>query len=523
MTREATNWANKLGLETNIQNGDFSQEYIEPTEEVQLDVEQIQEACKESLDFLAAFAIPQMFEYMFPLVFQAAWSWLRSYVHRIRDFSQLALGIPRGFAKTTFIKIFILYIILYTKKGFILVCCNSQPKANAIIADVMDMLNEPNVKKVFGDWNIGKEVDNQTMKKFGFRGRDIVLYASTVSAVRGINIKHLRPDVMIFDDIQSREDADSEATSKQIETDMVGTAMKAKSPKGCLFVFIGNMYPTKHSILRKIKTNENWLKFIAGGVVTNPDGTIESLWEDLQPLEQLKREFTNDLKAGHPEIFYAEVLNDENASVNHLLDLSAIPAYDIDDTEIHQGNFVIIDPSSDKKDSDLVTVMYFEVHNTVPVCKWLKEGKFSPGQTIDIALEIMLLKRCGVCGIESVMSQYTYLYWFNAICQQRGIQGLQPVELLPGMISKPARIMSMFKSYLTGELKVHPSCVPIVHPQVVQYNPLKRDNVDGILDCLAYAPIMMNTYGGLILMGAIVEMQEIANIPVRSIEYNSAF
>src|SRR6202012_6156699 len=118
---------------------------------------------------------------------------------------------------------------------------------------------------------------------------------------------------MIFDDIQSREDADSETISTGLETWLYGTAMKAKSPEGCMFLFIENMYPTKWSLLRRIKKNPKWIKFIAGGIIQNKKGDIESLWEGLQPLDQLLSEFEYDWAAGHSEIFYAEVLNDEKA------------------------------------------------------------------------------------------------------------------------------------------------------------------------------------------------------------------
>ena len=275
-----------LGLTDSTQESEHPEESFR---NVSVSLEQVQENAKESLDFLAALALPLVFRYFFPEVFKAIWSWLLSYIHRERDFSQLAIGLPRGFAKTTFIKIFLLYVILFTKRTFILVCAHSVPKAAAIIADVCDFLDEPNIKAAFGDWRIGLETDQQVLKKFGFRGRTIVLAAGTVSSVRGLNIKHQRPDVMVFDDIQSREDADSEPVSTQLETDLYGTAMKAKSPHGCLFIFVGNMYPTKFSLLRRIKDNPTWMKFIAGGILQKPDGTVESLWEELQPLSQLLR------------------------------------------------------------------------------------------------------------------------------------------------------------------------------------------------------------------------------------------
>jgi len=269
----------------------------DPISSVAVNATEAQELARQSLDFLAALALPTVFRYLFPPVFKAIWSFLLSYIHKERDFSQLAIGLPRGFAKTTFIKIFLLYVILFTKRTFILVTANSLPKAIAILSDVCDFLDEPNIKALFGDWRVGLETDQQVLKKFGFRGRNIILAAGTVESVRGLNVKHQRPDVMVFDDIQSRADADSETVSNQIETDMYGTAMKAKSPHGCMFLFVGNMYPTKWSLLRRIKQNPTWIKFIAGGILQNSDGSICSLWEDLQPLTQLLKEFENDQRS----------------------------------------------------------------------------------------------------------------------------------------------------------------------------------------------------------------------------------
>ena len=115
---------------------------------------EVEQNAKNSLDFLAALALPTVFKYLFPPVFQAIWTWLLSYVHKTRDFSQLAIGLPRGFGKTMLIKIFVLYCILFTKKQFILIICGTQTKANNVITDIVSMLSETNIKRVFGDWQL---------------------------------------------------------------------------------------------------------------------------------------------------------------------------------------------------------------------------------------------------------------------------------------------------------------------------------------------------------------------------------
>ena len=505
-------WSQKLGFSGAVDPTalDFPAE-LETTQEGNFDAAQVQEIARTSLDFLAAIAMPTVFRYCFPDIYKAAWSWLLSYVHKQRDFSQLALGLPRGFAKTTFIKIFFLYVILFTKRKFLLVCAENQTKANAIVADVMDFLNELNIKTVFGDWKLGEEQDTLAIKKFGFRGRNIAFAAATVSTVRGLNLKHERPDIMLFDDIQSRADSESETISRQIETDMIGTAMKAKSPHGCLFIFVGNMYPTKNSILRKLKGNSNWVKFIVGGLLSNG----ESIWEELQPREQLLREYENDLKAGRPEIFFAEVLNDENATVNNLIDISKVPEYTIPEDEIHQGNFIVIDPATDKANADAVTVAYFEIFDGYPVAKEIKEGRMSPGETIQCALQMCFRTGCRVIGIESNAYQYTLNYWFQFVCTQYGVIGIEAVELYSGSYSKNSRILGMFKQLLAGEVIVHPSQQAMVNLQITSFNPIKRDNTDGILDCLTYAPKMIELYGHLIVGSTVVEEQAYGAMRVR--------
>jgi hypothetical protein len=495
-------------------------EEVPTIQEAVFDTAQVEELAKTSLDFLAALAMPIVFRYLFPPVFKSIWEWLLSYVNRSRDFSQLAIGLPRGFGKTMLIKIFILFCVLFTRKKFILIICGTQTKANNIISDIMSMLSEQNIKRIFGDWKIGAEIDRQDLKKFGFRGRNIIIMgAGAESDIRGITLENERPDIMIFDDIQTREDADSETVSNKLETWMVGTAMKAKSPHGCLFVFIANMYPTKYSLLRKLKHNPTWTKFIAGGILS--DGT--SLWEELQPIKQLMREYENDLAMGRPEVFFAEVLNDENASVNNLVDLNKLPEYPFQQDEIHAGNFLIIDPATDKVGADAVSICYFEIHNGYPVCKQIIEGRLSPGDTISESLKIALTRNCRVIAIEANAYQYTLKYWFEFICAQRQIIGIEAVEVYSGTYSKNSRILNMFKQLLAGEIYVHPDCKAQVNLQISQFNPLRRDNTDGLLDCLTYAPKVIEMYGNLLLASTIIEEQEFSRVTVASTDAVSAW
>lgn len=479
---------------------------------------EVQDLAKADLDFLAALIMPLIFTFNFPPVFKSVWQWLLDYESIPRSFPQLALGLPRGFGKSTLMKIFLIYCILFTNRKFILVVAATAKLAQNIVSDVMDMLEEPNIRAVFGDWKLGVEKDTQELKKFGFRGRNITIAAAGAETkVRGLNVKNERPDVILMDDIQSRECADSDVQSASLESWMVGTLMKAKSPTGCMFLFVANMYPTKHSILRKLKNNPTWVKFIAGGILAN--GT--SLWEELQPIKQLTKEFENDLAMGHPEIFYSEVLNDENVSANNLIDLSKLPEVPYSEGDIPAGNFIIIDPATDKLGSDEVSIGYFEVHDAFPILMTKEEGRFSPGETIRIALDYALTYNCRLIVCEANAYQYSLLYWFDFICEQKGIIGIEAVPIYSGARAKNTRILDMFKAYAAGELFVHKAAKLDVHLQITQFNPLKRDNTDGLLDLLTYAPRVLQEFGEFVIASNIIESQAFDELEVP--DFNSPF
>ena len=478
------------------------------------------ELCRESLDFLAALALPLVYKYAFPPIYLALWGMLKEKLALVRDFSQLALGMPRGFAKTLIVKLLCLYIILFTSRKFILILGENQTKANNILNDVFTALEEPNIKTVFGCWNeLKPEIDRQDTKMFTFRNRTITVMAGTVEVIRGISLNNERPDVMIFDDIQSRVAAESQVQSETLEREMTGTAMKAKSPHGCLFIFIANMYPTKWSLLRKLKQNPNWIKFIVGGILA--DGT--SLWEELQPIAQLHREFLNDLSSGRPDIFFAEVLNDDSATARKLIDLSKLAPNNYEEGDIPQGKFIIIDPATGRTGGNAVAIGYCEMYDGKPALRAVTAKLYTPYQCIEIAMKWCFATGCTLVVVEGVAYQSTFAYWFNFFCQQRGVEGIACEPIYPGGGSKNSRILIALRQYAKGEIMVDVSCRAQVHSQVLDFNPQKTDNVDDILDLLTYMDKVPKEFSEQVAGGDIIQEQTVADVEVLSEEYTSSF
>lgn len=274
---------------------------------------------------------------------------------------------------------------------------------------------------------------------------------------------------------------------------MLGTAMKAKSPNGCVFIFLGNMYPTKHSILKKLKKNPRWIKFISGAILA--DGT--ALWPQLQPLDQLVEEFENDLEMGHPEIFMAEVMNDDEASASNRIDLSKIQDCIWTVADIPQGKAIIIDPADDKSTSDDTSIGLVHIYDGTPVLMQTEEAIMSPGDTIKNALKMAMVNGVTVIAVESNAYQRSLLYWFDFIAKQVGISGIHFVELYSGANSKNTRIAEALRQLNKGEIMMASVVRNKVIKQIVDWNPLKKDNTDGLLDILAYMQKCVELYGSL--------------------------
>lgn len=498
-TESSKHWRDSLGIEDsetlveNLRRGITTESQAareSVPEQVALDRLQVLELCQTSLDFLAGMAMPTVFKHFFPPTHLTAWQILVEAEREGSTFPQIALGIPRGHAKTTLIKLFILWVILFTKRKFILIAATTEMHATNILADVMNMLNEPNIRGTFGDWRLGEETDTKQMKNFGFRGRNITLIAvGAGGAVRGFNVNNERPDVMVFDDIQTKECAESELMSTALESWMVGTAMKAKSPSGCMFIFAGNMFPTQWSILKKLKTNGTWTKFISGAILA--DGT--ALWPELRSIESLLEEFDNDIAIGHPEIFFSEVLNDTEAGMNTNVDFSKFAAWEWTKDDLPQAKFLIIDPSTGKgKDSDVIG--RFEVYDEQLGCRELVEEKLSPSNLIKRALIMAVVHNIHLIAIEAMAYQFTLLHWFDETCKTYGITGIQCVPLYATNHSKNSRISAGLKALQSSDIILHASVRAKVQTQIANWNPMKKNNVDDILDVVSYAPKVVAEY-----------------------------
>jgi hypothetical protein len=447
------------------------------------------EAAKKDINFLGALAAPEEFFLSFPVFYVTLFHLLTAFKKKIERF---AIGIPRGFAKTTFLKLLCLWYILFSQRKFILIVGASESLAVNTLADIIDFLGSPNIRKIFGAWDIAVEQDTQTIKVFYFRGRNIILRAiGAGTAVRGINRKSARPDVIIMDDVQTRELAENKDLSEELLKWILGTLSMARSNFGCTYIYVGNMYP-QNCILERLKNNSEWTSFIVGGITA--DG--QSLWEELRPVEELLSEYESVQQMGHPEIFISEILNSTDIVGTSGIDISKIPVLPSYYTDADpEGSFILIDPSAGKKTSDDLTINHFSVCDGVPIFDELIHGTLSPLETIKEAIALGLRRNTRLICVEDTSYQATLLFWFEHYCESQGITGFIFAPVSPKNRAKNNRIKRGLLRLLSSEIYLGPAVRSKVLAQIVDWNPLKVDNTDDIIDPIGYVEEVMKDYG----------------------------
>lgn len=467
------------------------------------DRDQIIAAAKHDLNLFAAICLPDVYEFDFPAVFHAVWQMLTDGANKPISQERLAIGLPRGFGKTILLKLYATWLVVYSNRRFILTVCNTASLAEMFISDVADILDSPNVIRLWGDWKLSRTKDTQPLKKFAFAGRPVSLAAlGSGSSLRGLNIKFVRPDVMIMDDMQAREEAQSPQVAEELLTWMLGTLLKANNKRRCQFVFVGNMYPFEGSILKKLKNNPAWTSFICGAILA--DG--ESIWPALRSVDDILDELENDISMGHPEIFYSEVMNDEEAGNKAGVDITKINYWLLDESDggmplEPEAGFIIIDPSVGKKKNDKVGIGVVLIFSGVPVLWDLAVDAFNPKQQIEQCFKFASKYGLMAILVESVAYQATLVFWMEEAKQRFGLTGLRVLEIYPGINTKVSRILNALKQLCaqSGQLMLHPRVKSQVIHQIVHYNPLRQRNVDEILDILAYCYPAITQFGVMLL------------------------
>ena len=456
------------------------------------------------LNFFAHFMLGDTFKFEFPPLLVMVWQVLVQSVAALQDYvgiANLVLGIPRGFAKTTLIKLYVVYCLLFTRHTFIVNVGNIEKNSSNLLKDVSDILDSDIVRLYFGDYDADMVVNQSDFKYFKFYGQKCILRSKgALTSMRGINVDNRRPNIIIMDDVQDEENAKSDIESAKLYDWIFNTLLRTRSPDGSINIYVGNTYPHKGTIITKLAEDPEWISLILGAILE--DGT--SLWSELHPIQLLLSDYNAAVRAGNEAGWLAEFMNvmdtarndrfDKVAMQNNYdsLDPFTLSMINVPYNPTVDGKFIVIDPASTKKNADEHAVVLVYIVGSKIIVRDVVHKRLTPKEAIRIAVSLAIREGAWTVFIEDVAYQDTLIYWFNEELKTNQLwthlqSTFKLLPINPRNRSKNSRILQLFKQINVGDIVIHPTAQVAVANEGIAYISTKSDNEDNVLDACHYA------------------------------------
>lgn len=472
---------------------------IKPYEVQHLDVDsrEVYERGKVDINFFASVCLPSVMVSPLPDFYIAIFHVLVNRTpEQFGKILRFALGLPRAHAKTTFIKILICWLIAYDKYSFIAVICATDDLAQNLIGDISDALGSDNMERIYGHWTRQLSMDNKEEKRALYHGRAVMLKAKGAGgALRGLNIKNQRPDLIFYDDAQTKECDESPTESLKFRKWLVASfkliAPVTQAPNR-LIIYVGNMY-SDECILYQLKNNPSWVSLITGAIKENG----EPLWPQLHSLEELMESYFHDEAMGEADVWFAEVMNDPVSRTTSLLH-APLGTSPLEPGTIPDGVFITIDPAGfrDISDDNVITVHY--VADGKGHVAFIDAGIKDPEQLIIRTLQLAMEHGASLIGVEDVGYQQTLLFWFNKYTNAWKLAGIEIVPLKPHGRTKETRIRLFIAECYAGNYYLLDGPKAMFVWQAMKYKVGAKKNKDDILDGCAYGLDVRNEYWHLV-------------------------
>ena len=456
------------------------------------------------LNFFAHFMLGDTFKFEFPPLLVMVWQVLVQSVAALQDYvgiANLVLGIPRGFAKTTLIKLYVVYCLIFTRHTFIVNVGNIEKNSSNLLKDVSDILDSDIVRLYFGDYDADMVVNQSDFKYFKFYGQKCILRSKgALTSMRGINVDNRRPNIIIMDDVQDEENAKSDIESAKLYDWIFNTLLRTRSPDGSINIYVGNTYPHKGTIITKLAEDPEWISLILGAILE--DGS--SLWSELHPIQLLLSDYNAAVRAGNEAGWLAEFMNvmdtarndrfDKVAMQNNYdsLDPFTLSLINVPYNPTVDGKFIVIDPASTKKNADEHAVVLVYIVGSKIIVRDVVHKRLTPKEAIRIAVSLAIREGAWTVFIEDVAYQDTLIYWFNEELKTNQLwthlqSTFKLLPINPRNRSKNSRILQLFKQINVGDIVIHPTAQVAVANEGIAYIATKSDNEDNVLDACHYA------------------------------------
>lgn len=396
----------------------------------------------------------------------------------------------RESAKTSFAKMFVLWLICYKKRSYINVDSFDKENSERVLFDiVIELQSNPRIKQDFGElFNAKRDSNEATQKRVSnfLTTHSVRVEAhSTQESVRGRLHGHQRPDFLLLDDFETNKTKDSKAYTEQVIKHM--DEFKAGLDSNALIVYLGNYiteFGSVNTLKDRAKLDKN-LRYRDIPVMVDTGYDMELAWPDKYTVchEENKIDlYDKKLQLGS-QVFSAEMMNqpiDELSQEFFKKNFQYRTMKEISD-KVHR-RFATIDSALTKNaDSDYTGVVknYVTENNDWNIIA--TQYKVNSKSLVDI---IFLLHEEGFekIGIEEGAFTQAIKPFFDDECRKRN-KFPNVVMLKHGGIMKESRIRGLVPRYEQKTVYHIEGTCGELELQMLKF---PKSLHDDILDALAY-------------------------------------
>jgi len=204
---------------------------------------------------------------IFPEIFYAPFSILHQQIFDLINsgHKKIAIAAPRGIGKTSIARTVVMRSILFRLQRFIVYLSNSATSAEMQTENVKrDLISNMQVRKLFGNIKSaikGEDTIDESFSKSCWTayGETFILPRGAGQQVRGLNWNNHRPELVIIDDLEDKNEIKSEDNRKKLKDWFWSDLMKTEDrySTGCIFIYIDTI---KHedSLLIDLMESKEW-------------------------------------------------------------------------------------------------------------------------------------------------------------------------------------------------------------------------------------------------------------------------
>lgn len=486
-------------------NLDFITKRVVDTQVVQIGHNQIIYGLEHDARLFIEFFLGDELEYPVPEFHIETWDLLVS-----SAVLYVALALPRGHAKTTLAKLACVWYILFSDLAYIVAVSSTWEKAREFVKDVVGFLETPNFKAVFGDIEFKVQQEGVGFYVFdvylphresnGYTPVKTIILQSRGARqkVRGLNIRNLRPELAVVDDLEDDDNSATEALRRHMVKWFFGAFLKAMSRKRHKVIFLGNMIRSNGLLNMLVDKLDNWYSQRVGALIKNEHGNLVPLWPELWPMKALQEDFRQYQASGQTGTWFAEMMNQPIPDAGLLInaeDINYAPAMYPGEEELA---FITLDPAATKNSwSDQSSLVVHVLRNGIWHIPEHITGKFDYYELFLHMLELCQRWKIHIVGIEAISFQRVLQTLFR-IYAATARYDIEFVGIITSAQTKTARLRAWCALLKSGDYSIADTDIAITH-QLLNYDPGREKNDDDLIDSCAMGPMMVQDYLDMII------------------------